>query len=60
MHTVTKYPPLDEMTERQLLHNIKSLENKTCILISHKTAAEEYMDKQIVIENGEISVTSHV
>ena len=51
---------LDEKTERELLHNIKSLENKTCILISHKMAAQEYMDKQIVIENGEISVTSHV
>jgi len=51
---------LDEKTEKELLHNIKSLENKTCILISHKMAAQEYMDKQIVIENGEISVTSHV
>ncbi|MBR5517539.1 MAG: ABC transporter ATP-binding protein [Clostridia bacterium] len=49
---------LDEKTERQLLHNIKSLENKTCILISHKMAAEEYMDKKIAIENGKITINN--
>ena len=45
---------LDEKTERQLLHNIKSLENKTCILISHKKGAESYMDKLLIIEGKKI------
>ena len=45
---------LDEKTERELLHNIKCLEDKTCILISHKTAAKQYMDKKLIISNGEL------
>lgn len=45
---------LDEKTEREMLCNIKNLENKTCILVSHKTAATEFMDKQILINDGEI------
>ena len=31
---------LDESTEAQLLHNLRELQNKTCIIISHKKAAE--------------------
>ena len=46
---------LDEKTERTMLCNIKQLDNKTCILISHKTVAKEYMDKQIVINEGKIT-----
>lgn len=45
---------LDEKTEKQLLHNIKSLKDKTCILISHKKGAENYMDKLLIIEKNEI------
>ena len=45
---------LDESTEEKMLANIRKLDNKTCILISHKKSAEKYMDKKIIIENGKI------
>ena len=45
---------LDVKTEAQMLENIRNLKDKTCILISHKNAAEEYMDKKIIISNGEL------
>ena len=49
---------LDEKTEREMLCNIKNLENKTCILVSHKNAAVEFMDKKIIIENGKITINN--
>ena len=49
---------LDEKTEAKMLGNIKSLKDKTCILISHKTAAEAYMDKKIFIKNGKITINN--
>ena len=45
---------LDEMTERRVLENIMALEGKTCICISHRSAAREVCDKEIYIENGKI------
>ena len=45
---------LDVKTEAKMLENIRNLNNKTCILISHKKNAKEYMDKEIVIKNGKI------
>lgn len=45
---------LDAETEVQLLKNLKTLKNKTCILISHKMAAKEICNKEIVIENKKI------
>ena len=53
---------LDEETELRLLENIKKLSDKTCILISHKKAANAVCNKEVriidkkitVIENGNI------
>ncbi len=45
---------LDEETEAQLLNNIRRMENKTCIIISHKPAAFEICNKHIYIEDKNI------
>lgn len=47
---------LDEATERQLLHNLRALQNKTCIIISHKKAALEICDKAVTIANKKIMI----
>lgn len=47
---------LDEATERKLLQNIKAMENKTCIIISHKRAAFDVCNKKIYIDNKKIRV----
>lgn len=45
---------LDEATEKQLLENIKKLENKTCFIVTHRPAALAIADKILKIENGKI------
>ena len=45
---------LDEATELQLLHNLRELQNKTCIIISHKKAAEQICDKVVTIADKKI------
>ncbi len=45
---------LDEETEARLLKNIRSMEGKTCIIISHKQAAFEVCNKHIYIEDKKI------
>lgn len=45
---------LDANTEVQLLKNLKKLKNKTCILISHKMAAKEICNKEIIIKDKKI------
>lgn len=45
---------LDADTEVQLLKNLKTLKDKTCILISHKMAAKEICNKEIIIQNKKI------
>ena len=47
---------LDEETELRLLQNIKKLTDKTCILISHKKAANEMCNKEVRIADGKILV----
>lgn len=47
---------LDEATEIRLLNNIESFKNKTCILISHKKAANQVCNKEVRIENKKIIV----
>ncbi len=47
---------LDEETEAKLLKNIRDMENKTCIIISHKQAAFEICNKHIYIEDKKIRV----
>ncbi len=50
---------LDASTEKKMLGNIRDLKDKTCILISHKNAAVKFMDKQIVINDGKISLINN-
>ena len=45
---------LDAETEVQLLKNLKTLKDKTCILISHKMAAKVICNKEILIKNKKI------
>ena len=45
---------LDADTEGQLLKTLKTLKNKTCILISHKMAAKVICNKEIIIQNKKI------
>ncbi len=45
---------LDEETEERLLRNLRSLQDKTCIIISHKRAAYEICNKEIVIKDQNI------
>lgn len=45
---------LDEPTEEKLLQNIRSMSDKTCIIISHKRAAFNICNKEIYIENKKI------
>ena len=49
---------LDEDTELRLLQNIRNLDNKTCVIISHKRAAFDICNKHIYIENKKINVKS--
>ena len=47
---------LDEATEKQLLKNIRGLNEKTCIIISHKSAAYEICNKELKIEDKGITL----
>ena len=46
---------LDTETEERLINNIRSLTDKTCILISHKKTALSVCDKEICIESGKFT-----
>ncbi len=45
---------LDEATERAVLENIMKLPGRTCIAISHRSAAREICDCELQVENGKI------
>ena len=45
---------LDEATEREVLENIMKLPDKTCVCISHRSAARAVCDKEIFVRNGKI------
>ena len=47
---------LDEATELRFLKNLKEMQDKTCIIVSHKTAALEICNKHIQIVDGKIVV----
>ena len=47
---------LDEETEKRFLTNLKMLENKTCIIVSHKKAALEICNKHVQIIDSKIVV----
>ena len=46
---------LDEKTERKLLNNLKKLENKTLIIVSHKNAAREICNRIVRIQDKKIT-----
>lgn len=45
---------LDEETETKMLKNIKSLKNKTCVIISHKQAAFCICDAEIIVSEKKV------
>lgn len=45
---------LDSETENALLKNIKTLQGKTCIIVTHRPAALEIADCILNVENGKI------
>ncbi|MBR7060168.1 MAG: ATP-binding cassette domain-containing protein, partial [Eubacterium sp.] len=47
---------LDEETEKRFLTNLKTLNNKTCIIVSHKKAALEICNKYVQIIDSKIVV----
>ena len=47
---------LDEETEKRFLTNLKMLDNKTCIIVSHKKAALEICNKYVQIIDSKIVV----
>ena len=51
---------LDETTEKNMLQNIRSLSDRTCIIVSHKECALKMSDYVLSIENGEISLKNTV
>ncbi|MBQ8284603.1 MAG: ABC transporter ATP-binding protein [Clostridia bacterium] len=43
---------LDSETEKTLLQNIKNLQGKTCLIVTHRPAALEIADEILHVENG--------
>ena len=46
---------LDAKTEQRVLDNIKKLNKKTCIIITHKNAALEVCNREFIIDNKVLS-----
>lgn len=46
---------LDEDTEKQLLENIKGLQNRTCLIVTHRPAALSIADRILTVDNGKIT-----
>lgn len=51
---------LDEQTERAVLENIMKLSGRTCVAISHRSAAREVCDREIYVEDGKIRVRGNI
>ncbi|MDD4546941.1 MAG: ABC transporter ATP-binding protein [Oscillospiraceae bacterium] len=47
---------LDETTEVQVLKNLRGLEGKTCICVSHRKAALAVCDRALEVVNGRIEI----
>ena len=45
---------LDNETEKQMLENIKNLQDKTCLIVTHREAALSIADRTLIVENGKI------
>lgn len=50
---------LDEETEAKLLQNIRALENKTCLIISHKKAAYAVCTREVTVKDGTVRGEPH-
>lgn len=50
---------LDEETEAKLLQNIRALENKTCLIISHKKAAYAVCTRELTVKDGTVRGEPH-
>lgn len=46
---------LDGETEKRMLENIKTLEGKTCLIVTHREAALSIADRTLVVENRKIT-----
>ncbi|MBQ8427794.1 MAG: ATP-binding cassette domain-containing protein, partial [Clostridia bacterium] len=45
---------LDEETEKCVLENIKGMQNKTCLIVTHRPAALSIADSVLKVENGRL------
>ena len=45
---------LDNETERKMLENIRSLQDKTCLIVTHRDAVLSIADRVLFVENGKI------
>jgi ATP-binding cassette subfamily B protein len=45
---------LDSETEKKLLENIRALQDKTCLIVTHRPAALDIADKVLTVENHKI------
>lgn len=48
---------LDSQTEKDLLENIRALQGRTCLIVTHRPAALAIADKVLSVENGKITQT---
>ena len=51
---------LDAETEKRVLNNIKKLNRKTCIIITHKNAALQVCNREFIIDNKKLYGTESV
>ena len=51
---------LDETTEERLLKNLRALDNRTCIIITHKPAALNVCNKEVRIEDRKIKIMNTI
>lgn len=45
---------LDRKTEEEVLHNIKNLKNRTCLIVTHRNSISAICDREFVVENKKI------
>ncbi|MBQ7831266.1 MAG: ABC transporter ATP-binding protein [Clostridia bacterium] len=45
---------LDSETEKTLLENIKNLQNRTCLIVTHRPAALSIANRVLTVDNGKI------
>lgn len=50
---------LDEKTEAKLLRNLRRLEDKSCIIVSHRKEAFKICDKSVCVKNGKFELFTY-